>query len=77
MEIVVALARTKPIQFEDKTERLKEIRAAMKATNEIRLYVRYQCIYLFLEKAVIELRKFWILTLKPWAFIFGHTVRMA
>jgi putative transposase len=49
VEIVVALARTKPIQFEDKTERLKEIRAAMKATNEIRLYVRYQCIYLFLS----------------------------
>ena len=49
MERVVALARTKPILFEDKAERLNEVRAAMKATNEIRSYVRYQCIYLFLS----------------------------
>jgi transposase len=46
---VVTLARTKAIHFEDKVERLEEVRAAMKSTDEIRLYVRYQCIYLFLS----------------------------
>lgn len=43
------MARTKVIQFENKAERLEEVRAAMKSTNDIRLYVRYQCIYLFLS----------------------------
>lgn len=43
------MARTKAIHFVDKVERLEEARAAMKATNDIRMYVRYQCIYLFLS----------------------------
>jgi transposase len=43
------MARTKAMQFEDKLERLEEARAAMKATDDIRLFIRYQCIYLYLS----------------------------
>lgn len=43
------MARTKAIQFEDLTDRLEAVRDAMKATDEIRLYIRYQCIHLYLS----------------------------
>lgn len=46
---MVAVARTKAVQFVDKAERLEEVRSAMKATDDIRMFIRYQCIYLFLS----------------------------